>query len=684
MRPGTRLRLVLRDLGSGAAFTSMAVSGQLPAWTLGLYALALVLALAGLRLFARRAKLTALLLLVVAAVLGMNVLAGAINLVVAACAFAGLISAHRLLSAPEPTTDGQVHLSGLLMVAGGAALSGEFIYGLFLVAFGVLSSMALALGVVEAAVPEGEPVPVRQVLRPLSTGVGFAVAGAVAFFILFPRLNWNMMGPRASPGLGAATAGFSNTVRLGGAGTIKGNPRIVLRATLSPDPGKEQLDAYWVGRTYDIFDGQEWTSVVGPRRVGEWMLTLRPGADNLIHQRVELLPAYGARTLVALETPARMGHAATYTQAGRRRTALQELGGGEVRFQEPAISYAYEAYSLPPGGSGHALRDLPPDEQDALLTLPEALDPRVAQTAARVLNGEREPLAAAQKLAAWLQREHAYTLELSGDVEDPLADFLFERKAGHCEHFATALTLLLRTQGIHARLATGFFGGERVDGGYVVRAGDAHAWTHVLVPGRGFVTVDATPPAHRASQSSVVLQRLLSFYEALEARWRSTVVDYSFRDQMDVARALVRPPRGREKDDAPSRLPPLRAWGAALVAGMGAYAAWRLLARFLARERPHDATRFVDAVESLLASARVQPLEGETLEELDARLTREDHPLSPALAPLTRRYLEARFGGRPLEQGEAARLLGTLKSAISAEARRHTAADRRPPRARAS
>ncbi|WP_205526009.1 transglutaminase TgpA family protein [Pyxidicoccus trucidator] len=681
MRQGSRLRLVLRDLGSGAAFASMAVSGQLPAWTLALYGLALVCALAGWRLFARRAKLTALLLLVAAVVLGMNVLAGALNLVVAACGFAGLISAHRLLSAPEPATDGQVHLSGLLMVAGGAALSGELVYGFFLVAFSVLSSLSLALGVVEAAVPEGEPMPVREVMRPLAKGLLFAVAGAVAFFILFPRLNWNMMGPRTSPGLGAATTGFSDTVRLGGAGTIKGNPRIVLRSTLSPDPGKEYLDAYWLGRTYDIFDGQEWTSVGRPPRGRLFMVTLRPGAEGLVHQRMELLPAYGARTAVALESPARLGNAAAHTQTGSRRITLQEMGGGEVRFLDPATSYTYEAYSLPPGGSGDKFEDLPADEQDALLTLPEAIDARVGQTAARVLNGEREPLAAARKLADWLQREHAYTLELSGDVEDPLADFLFERKAGHCEHFATALTLMLRTQGIRARLATGFFGGERVAGGYIVRAGDAHAWTHVLVPGRGFVTVDATPPSHRASQSSVVLQRLLALYEAMEAGWRSAVVDYSFRDQMDVARALVRPPRSRTGEEKPSRLPPLRAWAAALVAGMVAYAAWRVLARFLDRERPHEATRFVDAVEAQLASARLERPEGETLEDLDARLTREGHPLSPALSPITRRYLEARFGGRPLRQGEAAVLLATLKRAVADEARR-AADESRTPRAR--
>jgi hypothetical protein len=679
MRQG--LRLGLRDLGAGAAFASMGVSGQLPVWTLALYGLALLCALMGRRLFGRRAKLTALLLLVVAVVLGMNVLAGSLNLVVAACAFAGLISAHRLLSTPEPATDGQVHLSGLLMVAGGAALTGELIYGVCLVAFGVLSSMSLALGVVEAAVPEGEPVPVRQVMRPLATGLTFAVAGAVAFFILFPRLNWNMMGPRAAPGLGVATTGFSNTVRLGGAGTIKGNPRIVLRATLDPDPDKEELDAYWVGRTYDVFDGQEWTNVGGARGSGDWMVTLRPGSEGLIHQRVELLPAYGARTLVALETPSRLGNAAAHSQTGSRRARIQELGGGEVRFLDPGISFSYEAYSLPPGGSGDSFQKLPANEQDALLTLPENIDPRVAQTAARVLNGEREPLAAAQKLAAWLQRENSYTLELSGDVEDPLADFLFERKAGHCEHFATALTLMLRTQGFRARLATGFFGGERVNDVYVVRAGDAHAWTHVLVPGRGFVTVDATPPGHRASQASEFLQDLLGFYESLEERWRSAVVDYSFRDQLDVARALVRPPKGSDEDESPSRLPPLRAWATALVAGAVAYGVWRRLARFLERERPHDATRFVDAVEAQLASARLERHEDEPLEELDARLAREHHPLSPALSPITRRYLEARFGGRPLRQGESAELLATLKRAIAADARR-AAAEERAPRAR--
>ncbi|HEY0096932.1 MAG TPA: transglutaminaseTgpA domain-containing protein, partial [Archangium sp.] len=225
-----RLRLILRDLGTGAAFASMAVSGQVPVWALGLVLVALLVSLMGWRPFARAPRLTAVLLVPLAGALYLAVAAGQMDLVVAACSFAGLVASQRLLSETSPATDGQVLLAGLLMIAGGAALSGELLFAVCLLAFAVLASMSLGLAVVEAAVPVGEPLPVRDVTRPLSRGIFFAVVGAVAFFVLFPRLNWNVGVRRASPGLGVATSGFSDTVRLGGSGTLKSNPRVVLKA----------------------------------------------------------------------------------------------------------------------------------------------------------------------------------------------------------------------------------------------------------------------------------------------------------------------------------------------------------------------------------------------------------------------------------------------------------------------
>ncbi|HEX8434551.1 DUF3488 and transglutaminase-like domain-containing protein [Archangium sp.] len=664
MRQPNRLRLVLRDLATGSAFASMAVSGQLPVWALGLVAVALLVALLGRRPFARAPRLTAALLVPMAGALYLAVGAGQLDLVVAACSFAGLVASQRLLSETTAATDGQVLLAGLLMIAGGAALSGELLFAVCLMAFAVLASLALGLGVVEAAVPAGEPVPVRAVMRPLALGIVFAVTGAVAFFVLFPRLNWNVGARRAAPGLGVATSGFSDTVRLGGSGTLKSNPRVVLKAKLTPAPATEQLEAYWLGRTYDTFDGTEWSTIgtPGKRRT---RVTLRPGADKQIYQRIELLPAYGSRTLIALETPAKLGNALAHTPTGNRRTTLQELGGDELRFVEEGLGYEYEVYSVPPGTNTDPGK-LDQLEHDQLLALPDNLDPRIAELAGRVVGGEKEPLAAANKLSNWLQTEYQYTLELGGDVAEPLTEFLFVRKAGHCEHFATALTLMLRTQGFQARLATGFFGGERVGEEYLVRAGDAHAWTHVLVPGRGFVTVDATPPAFRASQSLELLESLVSLYESIESAWRRSVVDYTFRDQMDFMRNLTRPPREPEPGKERLQLPPLRAWGLAALVGAGVYWTWLYLARRKPRQRALEATRFVDAVERQLATVGVRPRDGETLEDVSARLTRQAHPLAPTVTPLTRRYLEARFGQRPLQPGEAAVLLKKLKRATEA------------------
>ncbi|WNG47897.1 DUF3488 domain-containing protein [Archangium minus] len=659
-----RLRLVLRDLGTGAAFASMAVSGQVPIWALGLVVLALVVALMGFRPFARAPRLTAVLLVPVAGALYLAVASGQMDLVVAACSFAGLVASQRLLSDTSPTTDGQVLLAGLLMIAGGAALSGELLFAVCLLAFAVLASLSLGLGVVEAAVPPGEPVPVRQVVRPLAMGTAVAMLGAIAFFVLFPRLNWNMGVRRASPGLGTATTGFADTVRLGGSGTLKSNPRVVLRAKLTPDPGVEQLASYWVGRTYDTFDGQEWSTIGAPNNRRRTRVTLRRGSEKQVYQKIELLPAYGSRTLIALETPAKLGNALTHTVTGDKRTQLQELGGDELRFVEQGLGYAYEVYSVPPGTDTDPGK-MDQKEADQLLALPDNLDPRVEALARQVVGDEKDPLAAADKLSAWLQREYQYTLELGGDVADPLVDFLFVRKAGHCEHFASALTLMLRTLGFEARLATGFFGGERVGDEYIVRAGDAHAWTHVLVPGRGFITVDATPAAFRANQSLQLLESLISMYEAIESAWRSSVVDYSFRDQMNFMRDLSRPPRepGKER----TRLPPLRAWLTAALVGAAVYWTWKQLSRRKPRTPALEATRFVDAVERQLATVGVRSLEGETLEDVSARLSREAHPLAPTVSPLTRRYLEARFGQRPLQPGEASRMLKDLKQAIDAQ-----------------
>ena len=89
-----------------------------------------------------------------------------------------------------------------------------------------------------------------------------------------------------------------------------------------------------------------------------------------------------------------------------------------------------------------------------------------------------------------------YTLQLPRTPpKDPIANFLFERKQGHCEYFASSMAVMLRTLGIPSRVVNGFRSDEFNDltGNYVVRAKDAHAWVEAYFPGYGWQTFDPTP-----------------------------------------------------------------------------------------------------------------------------------------------------------------------------------------------
>ncbi len=656
-RGRTRLRLILRDLSATAAFASIVLSGSVPAWALAAYALALLTSLLGRRPLTARPTVSVILLLVTGVILFGAAWRGIIDLVVAACTFAGLVTSHRLLSEPTKGTDQQVQLTSLLMLAGGAALTGEMWYGLCLAVFAITSSISLGLSVIEPEGGSDDWVDIRPAVGRITTGTAFALVGAIAFFVLFPRLSWNIAARRAAPGLAGGTTGMSDTVRLGGAGDIKSSPRVVARVRIAPDPNADQLDAYFPGRSFDVFDGREWKSTDDPKPARMTINRLNRFPRKSVQQTVELLPGFDSRTLIAMEQPVQFANAQGMTLSGTMRLGLISQSADEVRFAGVANGYTYSAMSVP----ADRLVTETLENAERYDQAPPNLDPRIAQLAARVIGDEKRPLQAAALLQRHLQKEYAYTLELAGDVPDPLVDFLFVRKAGHCEHFATALAVLLRTQHIPSRVTAGFFGGERIGKSYVLRAGDAHAWTQVFVPGQGWATVDATPEAGRGHQPSRVLALLTSAYEWLDDWWRARVVDYSFSDQVDIARSLVRPPAGGGSRLSLPSLPGAAPTLVALGAAIGVYVIVQRLGRRGARAKRHTASGFLDQIEARLTKAGIAKLPGEAIEELTQRLNEVRHPIAPALSRATRAYLHARFGGARLTSTERAQLLASLR-----------------------
>jgi hypothetical protein len=144
--------------------------------------------------------------------------------------------------------------------------------------------------------------------------------------------------------------------------------------------------------------------------------------------------------------------------------------------------------------------NLAPPESAAYLELcrrTQKLNPVIVEQARQQM-GEGPPLVRAKRLESWLQDSFQYGFGYDyAASNDPVGDFLTKKPPGHCEVFATAMTLMLRSQGIPCRYVNGFVVVERsFDGEYfIVRVRDAHAWVEMWEPGQGWVTLDPTPPA---------------------------------------------------------------------------------------------------------------------------------------------------------------------------------------------
>ena len=148
----------------------------------------------------------------------------------------------------------------------------------------------------------------------------------------------------------------------------------------------------------------------------------------------------------------------------------------------------------------------------------------------------------ARAIETGLRRDYGYTLDMKASGADPLADFLFNVRAGHCEYFSTAMAVMLRTQNIPARVVNGFLSGEynEAAGAYTVRQSDAHSWVEVYFPEtNAWVTFDPTPAAGRVVSQRTGLAGLLGKYaEAFELMWFQYVIGYDKQEQRSLATTL--------------------------------------------------------------------------------------------------------------------------------------------------
>jgi hypothetical protein len=386
-----------------------------------------------------------------------------------------------------------------------------------------------------------------------SVGIAFgSLAVGALIFLFIPRVAGGYVsGFNLQPTL---ISGFSDDVELGQIGEIKKSSEVVMRIQI--DGGLTSgRGVHWRGVALTKFDGKRWfnephePTTIGAAGGGWFHLTDAPRDDKRaampIHYTVLLEPVASSALFFANEPIAVRGRFGGDADESQRRAYLLKDATGSVF--NPFHNFAqlqYEAQSLlptpPPAAVRLAGSKYPASVTNTYLQLPD-LDPRIPQLAAQIMGRLDTPYDKARALEGYLRAHYGYTLDLAGVPQpDPLAYFLFQKRAGHCEYFAAAMTVMLRSAGIPARYINGFQTGEynSVGDDFVVRASDAHSWVEVYFPTFGWLTFDPTPPD--GERRTGLFEWASHYWDWFELQWSEWVINYDFVHQFAMVQSIHR------------------------------------------------------------------------------------------------------------------------------------------------
>jgi hypothetical protein len=365
------------------------------------------------------------------------------------------------------------------------------------------------------------------------------VLGTMVLFFLIPRKpSAGYLSNFASRS--ELSTGFSEEVRLGTIGDIQQSSAVVMHVKFAPET-RPPRDLRWRGVALTRFDGHRWSGphegsaieAKGTFATMPYTARLFAGRGRRVTYKVSLEP-FGSRVFFVLPEAVLI--------SGRYQI-LQLDSTGSIFDMDVAHEVTdYNVLSeIPPPmpATVDAGRD-PGVSALVYLQKPPQLDPRVVSLAEQITASEDTNFFKASAIEHYLSTGFGYTLQQpSVPPKDPIANFLFERKQGHCEYFASAMVVMLRTIGIPSRVVNGFRGGDYNDvtGSYIIRASNAHSWVEAYFRGYGWYTFDPTPSAATAPGR---VGRLYLYLDAMREFWHDWVVNYDTGHQSTLGFAAVR------------------------------------------------------------------------------------------------------------------------------------------------
>jgi hypothetical protein len=322
---------------------------------------------------------------------------------------------------------------------------------------------------------------------PLGTASKLLVQAAplvIVLFFLFPRINTGLRFDLRT--IRSANSGFSDRLSPGSIAALANSAEIAFRAEFPDTKIRPPSPMYWRGVVMWHCEGMEWRAPSAPPSISRSFDTEGAGGalpvqsrGNIIRQRITLAP-HGARWMFALDRPFEIPPG-TILARGNYLWSVQII----------RKTFRYDVVS----SSGSTGKELTPGERQEALEVPASISPAVRELAESWTDQDSNPRATMNKALQFFRTYGFRYSLLPGEYgKNDLEQFLFHRRIGFCEHYATSFATLMRLAGIPARVVVGYLGGEYNDLGrfFLVRQADTHAWCEIWLPDSGWTRIDPT------------------------------------------------------------------------------------------------------------------------------------------------------------------------------------------------